>query len=435
MKELRKDPPHITVFEHEFIRFDKGEKQITEEQFKALQRYHGLGVPYYTLCYNGVRFNEYVGVIQVSKTLIEVLPKADKNPQSKTEEAKWRNILIGMLKAVDSFDIRATSDSNLRIKPNTILDLYFELFIREVEYLLHHGLIRQYRKKEGNVTALKGSLLFGKHLQQNLTHQERFYVRHTTYDVEHQLHFILYKTIHFLKQLNTNTGLQSRIGALLLHFPEMPDIKITEATFDKLIFNRKTQSYKKALEIAKLLLLHYHPDVSKGRNNVLALMFDMNKLWEKFVYISLRRHPTPNTTVTAQTTKSFWEPEKGYRSKIKPDIVITEGKDNCIVLDTKWKNLNGYNPSPEDLRQMYVYHEYYGAKRVALVYPGDEKNETTGTYSETPTNKNKDKSCSVILFSIPGDNKGHKNVIRNWQDNITAKFADWIKQPLNKSQP
>jgi 5-methylcytosine-specific restriction enzyme subunit McrC len=427
---LTKKKQHITVFEHESIRFDKGEKRITEEQFKALQHYYGEGQPYFSLSYNGVHFNEYVGVIQIGNTLIEVLPKADKNSPSETEEKKWRDILIGMLKAVGSFDIKATSDSNLKIKPNTILDLYFEMFIKEVEYLLHQGLLKQYRKKEGNVTALKGSLLFGKHIQQNNTHQERFYVRHTTYDVEHKLHFILYKTIRLLKQINTNTALHSRIGALLLYFPEMPDVKITEATFDKLVFNRKTLSYKKAINIAKLLLLQYHPDISKGKNHVLALMFDMNKLWEQFVYVSLRKNKEPNTTITAQTAKFFWKPESGNRTKMKPDIWINQGNENYI-LDTKWKNLNGYNPSPDDLRQMYVYHEYYNAKRVALVYPGVEKDSVKGTYL-SPKNENieLEKECSVLLLDIPKESKENKSIVKTWQSEIKIKFETWMNSNI-----
>lgn len=422
---MNKAKHHITVFEHETLRFDKGESKITKDQFEALEKYYGDGIPYYSLRYNGVQFNEHVGVIQVGNTVIEVLPKADKASHTETEENKWRDILIGMLKAVGSFEIKSTSNSNLKIKPNTILDLYFELFIKEVEYLLRNGLVKQYRKKEGNVTALKGSLQFGKHIQKNLTHQERFYVRYNTYDVVHQLHVILYKTISLLKNINTNAALHSRIGTLILHFPEMPDIIVSEATFNKLTFTRKNQSYKRAIDIAKLLLLHYHPDVSKGRNHVLALMFDMNKLWEQFVYASLRKHRTGGDTITAQTSKFFWEPENGYRSKIRPDIVINKDTDNCVVLDTKWKNLNGYNPSPEDLRQMYVYHQYYGAKRVALVYPGAESSKSKGTYLHPKTSLPDEIECSVICLSI-------ESKINLWQLKIYNNCAEWLNLPINQ---
>ena len=415
---MNKPKENIVVFEHEVLRFDKGEKKITEDQFKALERYYGNGVPYFNLIYNGVQFNEHVGVSQIGNTLIEVLPKADKND---TDTTKWRKILIGMLRAVGSFDIKETSSSNLKIKPNTILDLYFELFIKQVEYLLHSGLVKQYRKKEGNVTALKGNLLFNKHIQQNLTHQERFYVRHTTYDVEHTLHFILYKTIRLLKQINTNTSLHSRIGALLLQFPEMPDIKVSEATFDKLNFNRKTQHYKKSIEIAKLLLLQYHPDITKGKNHVLALMFDMNLLWEQFIYVTLRKKKEAGTTITAQTSKYFWKPANGRRSSMKPDIWIQKGNEN-IILDTKWKNLNGFNPSPDDLRQMYVYHEYYDAKKVALVYPGKENSNRSGHYLDKTKNKEIiDKECSIILIAVEKD-------IKKWQTAIQEKLLKWFKE-------
>ena len=414
---------HITVFEHERIKLDQEINgcKIDEPKMLALQKYYGdKGVPYYSLINKGIQFNEYVGVIQVGNLLIEVLPKADKTPHCENEDKKWRDMLIYMMRAVGSFDIRVTSSSHLKIKPNTVLDLYIEMFINVVEYLLHTGLIKQYRKKEGNVTALKGNLIFGKHIQQNLIHQERFYVRHTTYDIDHQFHFILYTAIWFIKQINSNASLHSRIGALLLFFPEMQCVRITESTFDKLVFNRKSDGYRKAIEIAKLLLLQYHPDVSKGRNNVLALMFDMNKLWEQFVYVSLKKH-AEDFTVTAQTSKYFWLPDNGgQRSKMRPDIVINKDCDNCVVLDTKWKNLNGYNPSPDDLRQMYVYHEYYKANKVALVYPG-EVSAVKGTFLDWKAENKSDKECSVLTIPIEND-------IRIWQksifDYLVGQFAN-----------
>lgn len=414
---------HITVFEHESLKLSEGFK---EQHLEALQRFYGeRGVPYFSLINNGVRFNEYVGVLQVGNVVIEVLPKADKNNSNGNgNETKWRNILIDMLRSVGMFDVHAPSSSALELKPNAILDLYFGLFIQEVEYLLHGGLAKKYRKKEGNVSALKGSLLFGKHLQHNLTHQERFYVRHTTYDVEHQLHCILYKTIRLLKRINTNAVLHSRIGALMLNFPEMPEMKVTEATFERLVLDRKTHSYQNALNIARLLLLRYHPDLHSGRHDVLALMFDMNRLWEKFVYKSLQRHKPKGVTITAQASKNFWKPASGGTTTIRPDIVIKCNKDNsCVVLDTKWKNLNGSNPSPDDLRQMYVYHEYFGAKRVALVYPGAADSETSGFYCDQTTGGATKKECSVILLSV------HQQ--KEWQKEFSNKLFCYLELKKN----
>jgi 5-methylcytosine-specific restriction enzyme subunit McrC len=415
---LKKKPGHITVYEYEALKvgqtYDGG--LFTEGHLNHFEQFYGdKGVPYFNLINKGVRFKEYVGVLQIGDLTVEVLPKADKN-ENKTN---WRSVLIGMMRAVGAFDIKAPSSSSLNIKTNFILDLYFELFIKEVEYLFNKGLIKKYRKKEANTLALKGNLLFGKHIQQNLVHQERFYVSHATFDKTHTLHQILYKTLQLLHRINTNVSLKSRIGNLLLHFPEMDDIKVTGATFNKLVLNRKTESYKNAISIARLLLLKYHPDVSKGQNNVLALMFDMNMLWEKFIYVSLRKYIPDNMSITAQTSLDFWQSVTGGNSRMKPDIVIRKGDDRAYVLDTKWKNIEDDNPSPADLRQLFVYHEYYKAKKVALVYPGKE-DINKGNYFEVSTQELSNKECSVI--KIPTREK-----ITDWQKQIALQiFGDWL---------
>jgi 5-methylcytosine-specific restriction enzyme subunit McrC len=150
-------------------------------------------------------------------------------------------------------------------------------------------------------------------------------------------------------------------------------------------------------------------------------MFDMNVLWEKFIYMSLRKNKDFNTTVTQQQSKNFWKSVNGYHSKIRPDIVIKNDKGDCAVLDTKWKNIDGHNPSLEDLRQMYVYHEYFDAKKVALVYPGSETTDTKGWYMPKM-----DKECSIITFAIPSEENNNKIIIGTWQDTIKSKIWNWL---------
>ena len=409
---MSKERKHITVYEHQSLRVK--EEELTQEVYDQFVKFYGNGVPYFSLIRNGVQFNEYVGAIQIGNTLIEVLPKADKNASDDNKNT-WKNALIDMLRAVHGFDVKAPTESSLALKNNSVLDLYFEMFVKEVERLLHSGLVKKYRRTEGNLTALKGSLVFSQQISKNLVHQERFYTKYTTYDTEHLLHIILYQTILLLKRINTSPKLLNRINSLVLNFPVMSNQKITEATFERITLNRKTQDYKQALSIARLLLLNYHPDLNKGSKHVLALMFDMNLLWEQFVLASLKK--SNNIKVTGQNSKGFWKPRNGQTRTIRPDIKLTNDQ-GTFILDTKWKNIDT-KPSIEDVRQMYAYHHYFHAKKVALLYPGDNDYVNGNFVKIDNTEIHNDQECGLMFVN------SNKNV-KDWQKEIIKGVEGWI---------
>ena len=405
----------IVRFEHEKLIFNlknEDEKKLHD----ALENYYGNYSPFFKLIKNGVQFNEHVGVLQIGRTKIEILPKADKNG-----EEKWRGLLIDMIRTVWGFNVKSTGSSTLKLKSNSILDLYFELFINELELIFHRGLIKKYSQTDVNLQSLKGSLQFSKHISKNCTHQERFYVKYSHYDKDHLIHQILFKALNLINQINTTNSLKSKIGTLLLDFPEVSNIKISETVFSKINYDRKNIHYKTALEIAKLVLLNYHPDLSKGKNNVLALMFDMNSLWEQFIFMTLHKKMKTHQ-ITSQVTKYFWKPTEGSLSKMRPDLILKNRiTQETIVLDTKWKNLNGRNPSPEDLRQMYVYHKYYDATKTALVYPGEEHFIKRGNYFNTEIKAEISlKECSIVHVKTVDE-------IGFWQDEIVEQIKSFLR--------
>lgn len=350
----------ISFFEHQSC------CDLPEDVLKGLQSFYGeKGVPYYSLTHKGVKFSSYVGVLQVGNTLIEVLPKIDRMDG---DEKVWREVLIDMVRSVNLFTTDAPTNADLKLKPNSILELYFEIFLNEVKQLLHKGLIKKYRKVAENQKALSGAIKFNKHISTNIIHRERFFVQHTVYDKQHQLNQILYKALNLIALTNTNGRLNNAIGSLLLNFPEMSDVRVSPKLFDQIIYNRKSMAYKKAVEIARMLLLNYHPDVSGGKNNVLALMFDMNVLFESYIATKIKRSATKQGyKVKLQANKLFWKGHSG-RKYLRPDIIVSKGDENWI-LDTKWKVPKDNKPDDADLKQMYAYSHQFAGNKSYLVYP------------------------------------------------------------------
>ncbi|WP_430972621.1 McrC family protein [Sunxiuqinia rutila] len=384
-------------------------KELTIQHLEALQRYHGKkGNCYFSLIHKGVKFNQHVGVIQVGNLTIEVLPKTDGGNQN-----YWREILIGMLRSVGTLKVGQAGTSHLKIRSNSILDLCFELFITELESLLHQGLTKQYRRIEENSTSLKGKLKFAQQLNYNLIHKERFFVNHQTYDGNHIYNQILFAALELTRSICNAPLLSSRIGAVNLAFPSVDKIKVKELTFSRLKFDRKSESYQQAIDIARMLLLNYHPDISSGNCNVLALMFDMNVLWESFILSSLKRYAINGTLALGKVRKSFWKPENGSKASIEPDIVLKKG-DQTIIFDTKWKIIKNNRPSDDDLKQMYVYTNYYQSIHTALVYPATGNSSIRGNFYHELNGK-LDKPCSIIRIPLPDET----NQIRQWQREIS----------------
>ena len=405
----------ISVYEHD--RLKPGEtKQFLPEHLSLLQQYLGDNdtevFPYYQLINNGVKFKQYVGVLCVGNLQIEVLPKIEKQV-AKGEEGTWRNHLLEMLRAVFKLQTRTPSNADQAMRGSAILDVFLMKFLNEVEALLHKGLIKTYRKTEENRTSMKGKLVFSKHLTKNYVHKERFYVNYTTYDRNHILNCILYKALKLVSHIAMNSYTQCRAKTMSFEFPELNDIAVDDALFERLTFDRKSEDYRTAIDIARLILLRYMPDQSKRGKHVLALMFDMNKLWEEYVFVILRRSLREEYNVSAQKVKRFWESSFGTKV-IRPDIVVSDksGKPVC-VLDTKWKcPAVGEPPSDADLKQMYVYHKYWGVKRTALLYPSTKDDELSGYFqsgyfAKTPDNSDK-LSCSKIYLSL--------SILKNSQD-------------------
>jgi 5-methylcytosine-specific restriction enzyme subunit McrC len=372
-----------------------------EVHYKSLAQYltANPACPYYTLYLNKVRFSNYVGVITVKDLTIEILPKTDKHDADK---GIWQQILLEML--IISLEVKAqtSTTASINLKKHNVLESYLHWFLKETETLMHHGLVKKYHQHVSNQTVLKGKLLIPQHLSKNIIHKEYFFVSHSIYDRDHVYNAILHETLRCIIRLNISDSIIRYGNKLLLNFPECKRIKISQKIFSQLSYDRKTEPYKKALELAKLILLNYHPDVKGGNNHILAIMFDMNLLWESFIYkmlIKAKHSEDLKYAITRQKRKPFWKHPDGWTLHLIPDLLIKNSNGVAVILDTKWKYRN--TTSIEDVRQMYAYGNYFGATKRYLIYPDnilEGVHRKEGTFYELQSQKLSDEEKCGLLF-------------------------------------
>jgi 5-methylcytosine-specific restriction enzyme subunit McrC len=427
----------IRVSEFEKLYYDQA-KPFKKKHWEALCKFHQGWKEYYHIINNGIKFTSYVGVIQAGDLTIEILPKTDRHlssaanlsvaelqtadPHVSSGKQAWHNVLLQMLKECRLLNIQQAGQAQLNFKSNSILDIYIEMFLTLLEKLLHEGLVKKYAQHEGNSGFLKGQLLFKRDMQENLVHRNRFYTRHTQYNNNNIFNQVLYKTLVSVPSICNNPGMLDKVNRILLDMPVMDDIPVTPDLFDKLLFDRKTERYREILQISRMLLLNYRPDITGGHENLIAILFDMNSLWEEFVYRRLLKASLPvhGMKVLRQQKKPFWyhQQKKSYKL-VRPDIVIEYGNQRYII-DTKWKSDPEGGPADNDLKQLFVYNLLWNARNAYLLYPGKYETQK-GSYLHFSLSQKLQETedalycnhCSLVFVDILEGNNQLKQTIGN----------------------
>lgn len=389
----------IQVYEHSKLRIGQkfGEKQVEfkEKHFNALTSYNDKhGKEFFKVGHKHIQFTTFVGVIQVMDLTIEIMPKIDLKSSEIESDKKH---LIDMLRVCRNVPLSPTENARQKIRKNTsLLDLFFIKFLDDTEFVLHRGLKKRYLKEQSNKQALKGKIIFPKHIRKNLVHKEQFFTEHSIYNRDMVLNQLLKKALLIIVNVTRSSDIKTRASNYLLFFENIrAHENTTSETFRKIRFTRHNEYYRESLTLAEMIILQYSPQISGGKTPVLAILFQMHRLFEEFVYRKFKRM-LPEYVVRDQVSSLFWK-----RKRVKPDIIIEKDKHK-VIFDTKWKFFNGI-PKDQDIQQMFIYCKKFGLKtentfqKAFLVYPG-EKSEIVVEAEEY--HEHSDSRMGVIQISV-----------------------------------
>ncbi len=378
---------NIVLKEYEYLQYTKEDEKnyIPKDTFEALERFvlKNQDIAQYLIIafkkgYGKVlQAKNFVGVIQTKdKITIEILPKVNNVSNEELKE-----ILIRMLKSLKKSPFKNFNMAHLKSSKMPLLEIFISMFLDELTKLIQKGLKSDYITKEENLKFLKGKLNIKEQIKQNYIHKERFFVEYQEFllnRIENKLIKTTLKYLYKKSKLNKN---QQRIREYLFILDEVDLSFNIKNDFSKIKLNRQTKEYESILLWCRVFLLNRSFTPYKGDDIAFALLFDMNLLFESYVYEYLKKYGKYKN-ITSQDRGYYLAYLNGKipKFKLKPDIVINKDSNNVIIADTKWKILSkeklnqGVNQA--DMYQMFAYgNKYKNCKKIYLIYPYEKIEE------------------------------------------------------------
>ncbi len=326
-----------------------------------------------------VQVTSYVGVIRAPDGYqIEVLPKVGKSIGGGDKEA--RQLLIEMLRCLGGFRHIQTDSAKLAAVKMPLLEVFIGEFLREVEHIVKRGLRSDYTSRNDNLFALRGKLMVSQHLRQNLCRADRFFTEHDEFSTNRPENRLLHSALRCTLLLSASQANQQLALGLCFVFADVPASSQLGLDFQRVRLDRGMGHYADALAWARLILEDESPLTGTGGNHAPSLLFPMEAVFEAFVAKHLARQLEQPFTLKTQARSFSLVSHQGQNwFRLKPDLLVRESVNNKLVLDTKWKQINGtrangtdkYGLAQSDFYQMQAYGQCYldGPSDVVLIYP------------------------------------------------------------------
>lgn len=332
------------------------------------------------------RTTQWVGVVQVPGVQIEILPKIDalagEETSPDTEDAQYeaRRNLLYMLTVSGDVPVRSRDVARLAVRQAPLSETLAAIFADRLRQELLRGPERAYQEQETNLRCFKGKLLVGRQALHNAAHRERFYCRFDEFSNDTLTNRIFRASCRVLIEVTRTPATQDILRQCMLLLDGVADTAIQDADFGRISLNRQNERFEDVLRFCRLLLSGRTPTVRAGGNRTFSLLFDMNKVFERFVAAFLRRYVAPRIEGAevlphgGRHKRHLMECDGAGVLRLEPDVLVEGPGARRLVMDTKWKLLSpgsrGRGGVAEaDLYQLHAYTRRYGCKRSVLVYP------------------------------------------------------------------
>ena len=320
----------------------------------------------------------FVGIIHLGNTIIEILPKIEKIGNTENIELPIiRRNLLKMLIISKKLNVLPGEISSTHSQ-DSFWDILMHLFCERLRQAITEGQIRRYEYQEDILPVLRGRLDIMQQIQLLPTQAHLLACRFDEFTLDTPINQILKVALRIIASMANNYKLQQSAHEMIVLFDEVSDIFPSALRWDRVFFDRLTTRYEPLLKIARMLIEKAPPDITTGNKTGFSILFDMNKLFEEYIGTICQRLNSSERAISTQEKSEYLLKNKDSSKEyfwLIPDIVIREKETQKVsfILDTKWKvlddNQNYNGVSQSDIYQMFAYSNRYQATKVVLVYP------------------------------------------------------------------
>ena len=374
----------LTLFEHDTVPYPWTERDL--RLLDAINRQAGCEILTYKFGRDttALRANQYVGVVRLGDKTIQILPKTYRAEGVVDSAREATANLLHLLAYAADVPISEQGVAPLLARKSDWFELLIHLFATHLASLWQRGALHTYRAVDQELGVLKGKWRIADQLRYPASlHQ--FHVTSDEFTADTEINRALRFVVERLWQL-TRDGANRRQLELLREWMDGVSIPnaVNRAALDDAHLTRLNRAYVPVINLARLFLDGGALQLAADTTQAYSFVFDMNVLFESFVFRFLQRHRSQilpeaaaewRLVAQADGCKLHLALHQGMRNAfaLKPDIVARSGEQYPLLLDTKYKRLHPTKAAlgidPADFYQMHAYATCYECPRVILLYP------------------------------------------------------------------
>ena len=325
---------------------------------------------------HGIKTKSWVGVIKYKNLHLEILPKLiseDANNDKKISEEE-RNIilknLIFMLSYTKNLDIKTNDNAKLSTEKNPFIEILIREFATSLFEALKRLTPKRYVREEENLNYLKGKIKFSENIRYNCTNQAKFYCEYDEFSENNLLNQLFLFVSTCLYNISNNSYNKKTLKFIINYYSDISFVRFDKFKVRKIKLTRNQELFKKSFNLAKMFVEQTSVDLSKNKFENITLVWDMNKLFEEFIFELIKRK-IPECSPIAQKTKRLLRSTQETKRDTKVDILIQHPQ---IIIDTKYKKFTNFDDiSSADIYQVTTYCLLHNYKRAILLYPQYDK--------------------------------------------------------------